>query len=35
VKDNLLHHMCMVRYEKINAMLEIVIEICGERKNEV
>lgn len=33
VKDNLLHHMCMVGYEKIYAMLEIVIKICGERKS--
>jgi hypothetical protein len=31
VKDDLLHHMCMVGYEKIYAMLEIVIEICGEK----
>lgn len=27
VKDDLLHHMCMVGYEKIYAMLEIVIKI--------
>lgn len=32
VENDLLHHVCMVRYEEIYAMLEIVIEIYGERK---
>jgi hypothetical protein len=32
VEDDLLHHMRMVGYEKIYAMLEIIIEICGETK---
>lgn len=32
VKDDLLHHMCMVGHEKIYAMLEIVIKVCGWRK---
>jgi hypothetical protein len=32
VEDNLLHHMRMVGYEKIYAMLEIIIKICEETK---
>lgn len=27
VKDDLLHHMCMIGYEKVYPMLEIVIKI--------